>query len=81
MGNVVQSMLTGEGMWRVVETSAYLKRSPQWVRQRVGAGLMPGVRLGGSWRFVPDEVRAFGRGEWTPPARPARPLPPVRKTA
>jgi excisionase family DNA binding protein len=60
-----EPLSTGDGLWDANDVAAYLKVSRSWVYQKVAAGLVPYVRVGGLVRFVPDDVRAFAT------ARPA----------
>jgi excisionase family DNA binding protein len=68
-----EPLSTADGLWDANDVAAYLKVSRSWVYQKVAAGLVPYVRVGGLVRFVPDDVRAFAT------ARPsAAPSPAAR---
>jgi excisionase family DNA binding protein len=62
-----------EGMWKAEEAAAYLNTSKRWVYEKAAAGLLPSHRYYGSSRvrFVPEEIRAYARGEWKPTLRSA----------
>jgi predicted DNA-binding transcriptional regulator AlpA len=64
-----------EGLWDVRDVSAFLKVSRSWVYQRTASGLLPHFHIGGLLRFVPEEIRAFARGE----SRPTNVVALVRK--
>ncbi|MBI5536553.1 MAG: helix-turn-helix domain-containing protein [Deltaproteobacteria bacterium] len=52
-----------EGLWNANDVATYLKVSRSWVYHRAESGELPCVRIGGLLRFVPDDMRAFARGE------------------
>lgn len=52
-----------EPLWDVPTLAAFLHVSRSWVYQRVEAGALPCVHLGAAVRFVPDDIRAWLRGE------------------
>jgi excisionase family DNA binding protein len=54
-----EPLSTGDGLWDANDVAAYLKVSRSWVYQKVAAGLVPHVRVGGLVRFAPGDVRAF----------------------
>lgn len=45
--------LTPEGL------AAHWKRPVEWVRRAANAGDIPGVKIGGLWRFDPADIEAF----------------------
>ena len=45
-------------LWTVEDVAAYLKASPSWVYKCVADGQLPGLRIRGMLRFLPDQVRA-----------------------
>ena len=55
-----------EPLWDIPKAAEYLCMSISWVRQRVAAGTIPCIRVGG-WavRFEPDVLRAWARGDTT----------------
>lgn len=55
-----------EPLWTVHEVAAYLKKSVSWVRQASAAGRIPTLRIGGSVRFDPDQIRAWATGKPAP---------------
>lgn len=60
-----------EGLWDASDVARYLKMSKSWVYQRVMDGKIPFHRLPtGVTRYVPEEIRAYARGEWKPPKGP-----------
>ncbi len=52
-----------ESLWTVKDVAAYLRTSRSWVYQHVASGDLPYRRVGGLVRFIPDDVRAYARGE------------------
>ena len=54
---------TGEQfpLWDVNEVAAFMRVSRSWVYQRVEAGLIPHLRLGGLVRFEPEAIKKFVR--------------------
>lgn len=73
-----------QGLWNANDVAGYLKVSRSWVYHRAESGELPCVRIGGLLRFVPDEIRAFARGERPTQDRAkalhgGRPALPVRK--
>ena len=50
-------------LWTVKDVQEFLSVSRSWVYQRVAAGDIPYVRVGGLVRFVPDAVRAYALGD------------------
>lgn len=62
----------GECLWDVSDVMAYLKVSQDYVYRQWKAGRLPGFKLPGGreLRFHPEEIRTFGRGEWSPPSPP-----------
>jgi excisionase family DNA binding protein len=66
-----------EDLWTVKEVAAYLKASTSYVYKAAERGELPCRRLGALLRFLPDQVRAWARGEsHSAPVLPLR--PPVR---
>ena len=57
-----------EGLWDARDVAGYLKASRSWVYMRAEAGNLPCLRIGGLLRFDPAAIRAFARGELTPPS-------------
>lgn len=43
----------------VEELAARWQRSPVWVRRAAGAERIPAVKIGGLWRFNPDEIERY----------------------
>lgn len=56
-------------LWDAQDVAAYLKVSRSWVYQRVEAGQLPYLRIGGLLRFDPATIRAYARGEQPVQAR------------
>jgi excisionase family DNA binding protein len=52
------------------EVAAFLKVSLSTVYTLARTHRLPGVRIGVQWRFDPETVRAFGRGDLPPPSAP-----------
>ncbi|MCC6808580.1 MAG: helix-turn-helix domain-containing protein [Deltaproteobacteria bacterium] len=52
-----------ETMWDVNDVAKFLRVSRSWVYQRVEAGLLPHLRVGGLVRFEPHTLREFVRRE------------------
>jgi excisionase family DNA binding protein len=63
-----------EGLWDARDVARYLKVSRSWVYQHAEDGTLPSVRIHGLRRFVPEQIRAFARGEATAPST-VMPLP------
>ena len=59
--------MTSEPMMTAEEVAAFLKISLSMVYKLRREGRLPGVPVGALWRFDPAVVRAFTRGEVTPP--------------
>ena len=53
----------GEALWDVRGLAAYLNVSTSWVYQRVATRTIPCVHLGAAVRFIPEDIRAWLRGE------------------
>ncbi|MCC6747985.1 MAG: helix-turn-helix domain-containing protein [Deltaproteobacteria bacterium] len=60
--------MTDEALWTANEVAGYLKVSRSWVYLHVESGDLPHRRLGGLLRFVPEQLRAYARGETQPRA-------------
>ncbi len=52
------------------QTAEYLQISERTVHRMVKRGELPGVQVGGQWRFDRETLRAMVRGDWTPPPEP-----------
>jgi len=67
-------MTPAEALWDTSRVAQYLGMSVSWVRQRVAAGTIPCLRIGG-WavRFEPETIQRWARGESGPKA-PVLPL-------
>jgi excisionase family DNA binding protein len=63
-------------MMTAEEVAAFLRISLTTVYQLARRRELPGVRIGVQWRFNPETVRAFGRGEL--PAPDGAPVVPIR---
>ena len=48
------------------DVATYLKASRSWVYLHAEDGTLPCVRIGGLLRFLPDQIRAYARGESVP---------------
>ncbi len=59
-----------DALWKVADVAHYLGMSLSWVRQRVAAGTIPCLRVGG-WavRFDPEVVRAWAHEAIRPEGR------------
>jgi excisionase family DNA binding protein len=55
-----------EPLWDARDVATYLKASRSWVYLHAEDGTLPCVRIGGLLRFLPDQIRAFARGEAIP---------------
>jgi excisionase family DNA binding protein len=62
-GEIAMEGAVGENLWNKDDVAAYLNVSPSWVYQKVAAGLLPHVRIGGLVRFHPELIRKFAAGE------------------
>ena len=54
-------MMSDETMWDANDVAKFLRVSRSWVYQRVEAGLLPHLRVGGLVRFEPQTLREFVR--------------------
>lgn len=34
-------------------------RSPEWIRRAANAGVIPGIKVGGLWRFDPADIESY----------------------
>lgn len=48
-----------EPLWTIDDVAAFLVLSPRTVRKHQMAGNIPSIKVMGSVRFVPDEIRAW----------------------
>lgn len=48
-----------EGLWTVDELAAHLKLRPKTIRNRVSLKTIPYLKVGGSLRFRPSEIRRW----------------------
>jgi excisionase family DNA binding protein len=55
-----------EPLWTAADVAAFLKASRSWVYLHTDDGTLPSVKLGGLRRFIPEQIRAFARGEPVP---------------
>jgi excisionase family DNA binding protein len=62
MSSNTEPMMTAE------EVAAFLKVSLSMVYKLRREARLPGVQVGALWRFAPEVVRAFSRGELPPPS-------------
>lgn len=46
-------------LWTVAEVAAYLRLRPKTIRNRVSLNAIPHVKVGGSLRFRPAEIREW----------------------
>lgn len=51
--------MSEEGLLTVAEVAAYLKLHPRTVSNKAQRGEIPARKVGGHWRFNPDDVRAY----------------------
>jgi excisionase family DNA binding protein len=58
-----------EPLWTAEDVAAFLRVSLSMIYKLRRTGALPAVRVGALFRFEPDAVRSFARGE--PVARPA----------
>ena len=52
-----------DALWDATDVARYLKVSRSWVYRAAEAGNLPHLRVGALLRFVPENIRAFARGE------------------
>lgn len=55
-----------EGLWSVDEVATFLKLHPQTVYLKARTGELPSVKIGGSRRFRPAEVREWAESGGQP---------------
>ncbi len=48
------------------QAASLLQISERTIQRMVKKGEIPGVQVGGQWRFDRDQLKALVRGEWTP---------------
>lgn len=65
---VVDMLSPDEALWTAKEVATFLKASKSWVYLHAADGTLPSVQIGGLRRFVPEQVRAYARGEPVPAA-------------
>ncbi len=53
----------------VNETAEQLRVNPRTIYRRLREGTMPGIKIGHQWRIARQELDAYLRGEWQPPAQ------------
>jgi excisionase family DNA binding protein len=63
-----------EPLMTAEEVAAFLKVSLSMVYKLRREGALPGVQIGALWRWAPEVVRAFSRGEGPSPGAPVVPL-------
>ena len=49
----------------VSEVAAYLRIKEKTVYRLVAEGKLPGFKVGGSWRFMRDEIEQWIRGQYS----------------
>lgn len=62
-----------EPLMTAEEVAAFLKVSLSLVYKLRRERRLPGIQIGALWRFSPEVIRAFARGEVQPP--PGAPVP------
>lgn len=55
--------MSDETLWDATDVAKYLKVSRSWVYLQSGSGDLPHRRIGGLLRFIPEQVRAYARGD------------------
>lgn len=65
-----------EPMMTAEDVAAFLRISLSMVYKLRREQKLPGIQVGALWRFNPDAVRAFARGELPPPG-PGAPVVPI----
>jgi excisionase family DNA binding protein len=58
-------------LWNVREVAQHLGLAPVSVYRLVRRGRLPAARVGGRWRFVPDEIAAWLRSNHRGPTAEA----------
>ena len=51
--------LPGEPLWTVAEVASFLNMSESWVYKRSTDNSLPYIKVGGSLRFKPEEIRGL----------------------
>jgi len=54
----------------LAQAAALLQVSERTIHRMVKRGEMPGMRIGGQWRFDREQIKALVRGEWRPAEEP-----------
>jgi excisionase family DNA binding protein len=65
-----ESASTLANTWTVKEVAQFLDVTTDWVYRHARLGHLPGNRPSarGHWRFDPEQIRRYIRGEWSPKA-------------
>lgn len=58
-----------EPLWDAKDVATFLKASRSWVYLHSEDGTLPSVKVLGLRRFLPEQIRAFARGEPIPTAK------------
>jgi hypothetical protein len=69
MENSMQPPLDSEPLWTAKDVADYLKASTSWVYLHADDGTLPSLRIAGLRRFIPEQIRAFARGEAVPTSK------------
>ena len=75
MNRPYPTAVPAEPLWDAKDVAVFLKVSRSWVYLHAEDGTLPSVRFGGLRRFLPEQIRAYARGEVPTPSRVAA-LPP-----
>lgn len=70
---------TQEPMMTAEEVARFLRISLSMVYKLRREGTLPGVAIGTLWRFHPEHVRAFSRGDLSAPEPALTPFPGRRR--
>jgi excisionase family DNA binding protein len=52
-----------EALWTAKEAAGYLQVHHRTVIRKAKAGMIPSLRIGRCWRFVPEELRRWARAQ------------------
>lgn len=55
--------VTEEGLLTVEEAARYLKLHPRTVSNKAQRGELPARKIGGHWRFNPDDLRSYDEAQ------------------
>lgn len=58
--------MSDEGLLTVEEAAQYLKLNPRTVSNKAQRGEIPARKVGGHWRFQPEDLRTYNEADSAP---------------